>query len=81
MAPETKAKLVEAMKAKYISLEGLKCPLCAVIARQLDDRVVGVAFDDGTGQLNLPMLKCAMVQCSNCGFIMLHNPTALGVQL
>jgi hypothetical protein len=50
-------------------------------ASHLEERLAGIALDDGNGKFSVPMLKCALVQCSYCGFIMLHNPTMLAVEL
>ena len=81
MAPNVRRELVDAMEAKHVNPKGRKCLACGLTELHLDDQFTGIALGDGQGEFNMPMLKCALVQCGKCGFIMLYNAAVLGVQL
>ena len=80
MTPQKQQEIIQAIAAKCGT--GRPCPICGHTQKSVVDRVVGLALDDG-GQFNVPgpMLKCALVQCTNCGFVALHNSAALGIEL
>jgi hypothetical protein len=80
MTPTKQQDIINAFNSKA---QGRGCPVCGTMSRSVVDVYGGVTVQaDLSNGFQIPgqLLTCAVIQCSNCGFVSLHSLDRLGVK-